>query len=58
MSGHKITPSEEEESRAILLASKLGWPVDVMTLNGHDVGNLISELKNFGYLKDDEGDNK
>ena len=51
-SEHHVSPSSSEEAEAILTALKLGWPIDQMTLYGYDPGNLIAELKKFGYLQD------
>jgi hypothetical protein len=42
-----------EEMQAIAIAQKLGWPVDQMTGYGLDSQNLIDQLKEFGYLKDE-----
>ena len=51
-SDHQLSPANSEEAEAILTALKLGWPVEVMTLYGHDPGNLITALKKSGYLQD------
>jgi hypothetical protein len=42
-----------EEMQAIAIAQKLGWPVEQMTGYGLDSQNLIDQLKEFGYLKDE-----
>ena len=51
-SDHQLLPANSEEAEAILTALKLGWPVEVMTLYGHDPSNLIAALKKSGYLQD------
>lgn len=50
--GQSFSAATAEEIQAISIALKLGWPIDQMTLYGHDPGNLIAELKKFGYLQD------
>ena len=52
LSGFKHNVEEDEKSKAILKALELGWPIDQMTYYGHNVGNLISELKSLGHLED------
>lgn len=42
-----------EEMQAIATALKLGWPIEQMTGYGLDSQNLIDQLKEFGYLKDE-----
>lgn len=54
-SDHQISPANSEQAEAVLLALQLGWPVDRMTLYGLDPGNLITELKSYGYLQDKKG---
>ena len=51
---HQFSPASTEEAQAILTALKLGWPIEPMTLYGHDSSYLISELKKLGYLKNDK----
>lgn len=48
--GRSFSAATAEEIQAISIALKLGWPIDQMTLYGHDPSNLIAELKKFGYL--------
>ena len=50
--GQSFSAATAEEIQAISIALKLGWPIDQLTLYGHDPGNLIAELKKFGYLQD------
>ena len=50
--GQTFSAATAEEIQAISIALKLGWPIDQMTLYGHDPDNLIAELKKFGYLQD------
>lgn len=54
-SDHQISPANSELQEAISIALQIGWPVDQMTLFGLDPGNLITELKNYGYLQDKKG---
>jgi len=51
-SGQSFSAAADEEARAILLALKLGYPIDQATLYGHDPGNLIKMLKDSGHLQD------
>ena len=51
-SGQWFSAATAEEIQAIAIALKLGYPIDRMTLYGHDPGNLITELKKLGYLQD------
>jgi len=51
---HQITPVLDEENQAMLIALKLGWPVEQMTGYGYDTGYLVDQLKKFGYLTDDK----
>ena len=53
--GQLFSAATAEEIQAIAIALKLGWPIDRMTLYGHDPSNLIAELKKFGYLQDGKG---
>jgi hypothetical protein len=53
--GQSFSAATAEEIQALSIALKLGWPIDRMTLYGHDPGNLITELKKFGYLQDGKG---
>ena len=50
--GQSFSAAADEEAQAILLALKLGYPIDQATLYGHDPGNLIKMLKDSGYLQD------
>ncbi len=54
-SDHQISPANSELQEAISIALQIGWPVDKMTLFGLDPGNLITELKKYGYLQDKKG---
>jgi hypothetical protein len=54
-SDHQISPANSELQEAISIALQMGWPVDQMTLFGLDPGNLITELKSYGYLQDKKG---
>ncbi len=55
LEGQSLPAAAAEEIQAISIALKLGWPIDQMTLYGHDPGNLITELKKRGYLQDGKG---
>ena len=50
--GKSFSAVASEEAQAILLALKLGYPIDRATLYGHDPGNLIKLLKAAGHLQD------
>ena len=50
--GKSFSAVASEEAQAILLALKLGYPIDRATLYGHDPGNLIKMLKDSGCLQD------
>lgn len=52
LEGQSLPAATAEEIQAISIALKLGWPIDQMTLYGHNPGNLIAELKKSGYLQD------
>ena len=54
-SNHQISPANSELQEAISIALQMGWPIDQMTLFGLDPGNLITELKSYGYLQDKKG---
>jgi len=54
-SDHQISPANSELQEAISIALQMGWPIDQMTLFGLDPGNLITELKSYGYLQDKKG---
>ena len=51
--GKAFQSVSSEEMQAIAIATKLGWPVERMTNYGQDPQNLIDQLKEFGYLKDE-----
>jgi len=53
--GQSFSAATAEQIQAIAIALELGWPIDRMTLYGHDPSNLITELKKFGYLQDGKG---
>lgn len=50
--GKSLSVIASEEAQAILLALKLGYPIDQATLYGHDPGNLRKLLKEAGNLPD------
>jgi len=52
LEGRPPPAASAEEIQAIILALKLGWPIDQMTLCGQDPGNLIAKLKEYGHLQD------
>ena len=52
LEGRSLSAAAAEENQAIAIALKLGWPIGQMTLYGLDPGNLIAELKKYGYLPD------
>ncbi len=54
-SGQSSSAAPDELTQAISIALQMGWPVDQMTLFGLDPGNLITELKSYGYLQDKKG---
>jgi hypothetical protein len=54
-SGQSFSAATAEEIKAIAIALKLGYPIDQMTLYGHDPSNLIDDLKKRGYLKGRKG---
>ena len=43
----------DKEKQAILIATALGWPVDIMTMNGQNLGYLIGVLQKHGHLEGD-----
>ena len=56
--GQSFSAVASEEAQAILLALKLGYPIDQATLYGHDPGNLIKMLKDLGHLQDEKNRSK
>lgn len=57
-SDHQLLPANSEEAQTILLALKLGYPIDQATLYGHDPGNLRKLLKDAGHLQDEKDRSK
>jgi len=55
LEGRSLPAAAAEQLRAVSIALELGWPIDQMTLYGHDPGNLITELKKRGYLQGGKG---
>jgi len=56
--GQSFSAVASEEAQAILLALKLGYPIDQATLYGHDPGNLRKLLKDAGHLQDEKDRSK
>ncbi len=56
--GQSFSVVASEEAQAILLALKLGYPIDQATLYGHDPGNLRKLLKDAGHLQDEKDRSK
>ncbi len=52
--GQSFSVIASEEAQAILLALKLGYPIDQATLYGHDPGNLVKLLKDAGHLQEEK----